>query len=188
VILRRYRCQHNRTEDGDPLSLVDVLSPFDTVVEGQEEIQLIADDLAAELLGAAPSAERKGLGIYVASKTRYAPRWRQLRADGHPIISTWIDEAGPGETADLAEFWQRVVSEIASCERLILFAEEGEVLRGALIEVGLALAFKKSVTVFGSIPWASWQDHPLVSRVADEAAALRWRGPAALRVRPGEEK
>jgi hypothetical protein len=72
AILCRYRCQHNRTEDGDPLSLVDVLSPFDTVVEGQEEIHLIADDLAAELLGAAPSAEREGLATELE---REAHQW-----------------------------------------------------------------------------------------------------------------
>jgi len=82
AILRRHQCQHNRTEDGDPLSLVDVLSPFDTVVEGQEEIHLIADNLAAELLGAAPSAEREGLTLERAEAIEAEIR----RAEADPSV------------------------------------------------------------------------------------------------------
>lgn len=36
------------------------------------------------------------LKIYVASKTRHAAKWKALINKGYNIISTWIDEAGPG--------------------------------------------------------------------------------------------
>lgn len=82
-----------------------------------------------------------GHGIYIASRTRHASRWRSLRASGVPIISTWIYESGEGETSDWAELWERCVREASSCRGLILFAEppEDDCLSGALVEVGVAL-------------------------------------------------
>jgi hypothetical protein len=44
-------------------------------------------------------------GIYIASKTKHAARWLEYRAQGEPIISTWIDEAGEGASADLHDLW-----------------------------------------------------------------------------------
>jgi hypothetical protein len=46
-------------------------------------------------------------GIYIASKTVHAARWRDLRAQGLPIISTWIDEAEIGATGDWPDLWHR---------------------------------------------------------------------------------
>jgi len=46
-VLQHYRCQHTVDYEGDGVSLVDVLSPGDTVKEGLEEIELIVDALAA---------------------------------------------------------------------------------------------------------------------------------------------
>lgn len=43
-------------------------------------------------------------GIYMASKTKHASRWRMFRDQlGEPIISSWIDKVGPDEIADLAD-------------------------------------------------------------------------------------
>ncbi|HKI83910.1 MAG TPA: hypothetical protein VKA63_06210, partial [Candidatus Krumholzibacteria bacterium] len=35
--------------DGDPLSLLDVVSPYDTVKEGKYELRVLADDIADDL-------------------------------------------------------------------------------------------------------------------------------------------
>ena len=89
-------------------------------------------------------------GIYIASKTAHAERWRFLRDKvGDPIISTWIDEAGAGESADLNDLWTRCIAEATSCELLIVYREPGEVLKGAWVEVGAALAVDTPVYAVG---------------------------------------
>lgn len=79
-------------------------------------------------------------GIYIASKTRHADRWLAMRAAGAPIISTWIDEAGDGASIDLHDLWHRCISESCSCQTLIVYREPEDVLKGAWVEIGAALA------------------------------------------------
>jgi hypothetical protein len=90
----------------------------------------------AKAMTATPAPTR----IYIASKTKHAPRWRELRDAGAPIISTWIDEAGEGESKDLADLWNRCVSETKHATALVLYAEPSDALKGAWIELGVALA------------------------------------------------
>ena len=91
-------------------------------------------------------------GIYIASKTKHAPKWRALRANGIPIISTWIDEAGEGETSDYADLWCRCISESKNAAALILYVEEGDVLKGAYVEMGAAVGAGVPVFAVGPIP------------------------------------
>lgn len=125
-------------------------------------------------------------GIYIASRASVPERsatWRMLRdVDGWNIISSWIDEAGPGQTADLEELWNRIESEVCNAERLILYVEPDDFpLKGALIEVGMALAagVKVFVVALGvrleersCRPLGSWIKHPLVDVVASMSEAL----------------
>lgn len=102
-------------------------------------------------------------GIYFASKTKHAPRWQALRASGVPTASTWIDEAGEGQTADYAELSERCVSEISCASAVLLYCEPGELLKGALIEVGIALASGTPVLCVGQCDSLSrvFRMHPL---------------------------
>lgn len=93
--------------------------------------------------------ERGPGGIYIASKTKHAEHWRDWRSRGLPIISTWIDEAGPGESTDLADLWRRCIAEASSCELLVCYREADDVLKGAFIELGAALASGREVWAFG---------------------------------------
>jgi hypothetical protein len=84
--------------------------------------------------------------IYVASRVKHAAMWEAWRAQGAPISSTWIDEAGEGETASLAELWGRIRDEVMGCDRLVFYATADDFpLKGALVEVGMALAFGKPI-------------------------------------------
>lgn len=116
--------------------------------------------------------------IYTASRTRHAPRWKDLRASGVPIIATWIDEAGPGETADMSELWGRCINEAKSAGAVILYREDGETLKGALVEVGAALGAGVPVYVVGCIDTSeySWLNHPLVTLCRTVDSALRLIG------------
>lgn len=112
--------------------------------------------------------------VYVASRASVPERpamWRTRRVLGWRISSSWIDEAGEGETADFGELWTRIEREIRRSDGLILYAEPCDFpLKGALIEVGLALAMEKPVAVVlgGGLlleprslrPMGSWVAHP----------------------------
>ncbi|WP_201829673.1 hypothetical protein [Microvirga zambiensis] len=87
--------------------------------------------------------------IYTASKTSHADKWKALRADGWNVISTWIDEAGIGETECFTDLWHRCISEAAEADYLIVYREPGEVLKGAFVEVGAALASGRPVLAIG---------------------------------------
>lgn len=117
--------------------------------------------------------------IYIASKTIHAPRWRDLRACGAPIISTWIDEAGKGESPDLSDLWMRCISESSRCRALVAYREPGEILKGTFIEIGCALSHRKPVFLVGfGDGTLSFVNHPLCTQASsiEEAIGLaRWK-------------
>ena len=109
--------------------------------------------------------------------------WPNLRDEQHYLItSSWIDEAGVGETDSLSELWERIGKEIARSSRLLLYAESDDFpLKGALIEAGLALGMGKPVIVclpnveldpLSCRPIGSWINHPLVTRCDDLQEAI----------------
>lgn len=116
-------------------------------------------------------------GIYFASKVIHSDKWRRLRNAGVPTASTWIDEAGEGQTADYAELSERCLREIAGAEFLLLYCEPGELLKGALLEAGAALAVGTPVRLVGDCPSLSrvFRKHPLWREFSsvDDAIALR---------------
>ena len=115
--------------------------------------------------------DKKG-GIYVASRVSRADIWRNLRDNmGIAITSSWIDEAGEGETADFGELWTRIQREISSSTGLVFYADVSDApWKGALVEIGMALAMGKpiGVVLIGELegrtlrPIGSWLHHPSV--------------------------
>lgn len=113
-------------------------------------------------------------GVYVASRAtpERSAMWRQLRTTGVPIISSWIDQAEKQETADFSDLWVRMVDEIHRSEFLLLYVEGLDFpLKGALVEVGIALAegIPVKMVLPGILidpvsyrPIGSWIKHPLV--------------------------
>jgi len=107
--------------------------------------------------------------------------WRALRdTQGWPIISSWIDEAGEGETEDMGELWARIHLEIQLSNGVLLYAEPGDFpLKGALIECGMALGIGKPVALV--LPGVenlrligSWVNHPSVKRFDSMGDAQSW--------------
>lgn len=121
--------------------------------------------------------------LYVASRVARASQWRELRASGVPIVSSWIDEAGEGQTTDLSELWTRIVGEILVCDALLFYGDVTDApWKGALVEVGAALALRKPVFVVtpkGVVmpptyqPIGSWVAHPLVTCYMNVDLAVR---------------
>lgn len=117
---------------------------------------------------------RLGPSIYTASKTSQAWRWRGLRDKGFNIIATWIDEAEEGQSADYADLAQRCIEEAAAADITILYCQPGDILKGALLEVGAALAAGKEVRCVGDCESISrvFRKHPRWIECDSLAASL----------------
>lgn len=125
-----------------------------------------------------PNRYRK---IYVSGRASIPERaamWRECRSLGWNINSSWIDA---GETEDLETLWVIIQLEVSDCDTLILYAEEFDFpLKGALVEVGMALGMGKPVIVVlpfepegGTLrPIGSWIKHPRVTIVKTVQEAL----------------
>lgn len=149
-------------------------------------MEALVAQAASPAIGPSAGSEPSGQRIYVASRASLPARpamWRQFRADGWPIISTWIDEAEAGQTDDLGELWRRIEREVTTATALIFYAEPDDIpLKGAYIEVGMALAAGVPVLVVtpglnltapSYRPIGSWVCHPAVSFHRSPDAALR---------------
>ena len=119
-------------------------------------------------------------GFYVASRASIPERpamWQRFRQRDVPIRSTWIDEAGPGETASFADLWTRIQAEISTCSVFVLYVGKGDLpLKGAYVEVGMALSLGIPVRVVADDDsfrrLGNWVGHPLVSRKSSIEEAL----------------
>lgn len=117
-------------------------------------------------------------GIYVASRASIPERgamWRAFRDEGYPIISTWIDEDGVGQTPSMGDLWRRIVDDETTCAALVLYVGQGDLpLKGALVEVGCALA--RGIRVYVVSPpgedVGSWVRHPNVTQCENVRDAL----------------
>lgn len=119
--------------------------------------------------------------IYIASKAYHRPYWRRARdRAGVPIISRWIDVEdkfigtifGDPECLDYTKLWVECVDDVKACDVLVVYVDrdrkhEGdvsEVLKGALLEVGVALGLGKRVIAVGSpdhfLSNGTWLNHP----------------------------
>lgn len=108
-----------------------------------------------EQLESHPELSRKPK-IYIASKARHRPRWRDLRDNrGYDIISHWIDT--PDEYSDdptgldYDKLWRTCIQDVKDCDTLVLYVETDEHLKGALVELGIALALGKDIIVTGDL-------------------------------------
>lgn len=113
--------------------------------------------------------------IYIASKALHRPQWRDYRKLGVPIISRWIDT--PDEHLDrelpagfdFAQLWTQCVEDVVAADVTVVYVEHGEVLKGAILEVGVALGLGKKVVACGPMSTflanGTWIHHPLVSSI-----------------------
>lgn len=125
------------------------------------------------------------LRVYFASKTSHAQKWRDLDLNSKvlKVVARWIkqvilddgdiinksrDIARQGK--DIRDFaarcWIEDQQDIQGADYLVLYAEEGEHLRGGLVEAGIAIEYGIPVICIGSHPdYGSWQWHPMCMRL-----------------------
>ncbi len=115
--------------------------------------------------------------IYMASKASHRPLWRGFRDGGYPINSRWIDVDDKYIGRDLppdydfSRLWIECIEDVLNADALILYCAPGDVLKGALFEMGAAVAAAKMVCVVGDKRTirenGSWLGHPLVLDFTD---------------------
>lgn len=123
------------------------------------------------------STKPKKPRVYTASKLGQAPRWRDLIAERPDIEFTarWPhSHIDVPDTPDFASaFWLEDEQDVRRANAVLVYAEGDEHLRGALVEAGMGIAFRKHVVVVGEHPdYGTWQYHPSVYRVESIDAAL----------------
>lgn len=126
-------------------------------------------------------SRRAGMpSIYVASKVHRASAWRALR-DVYPIVSRWIDKPAEMDAAQYRQLWVECIEDAARrADLLVIKAEDGETLKGCLIEAGATLGQGKPVYQIGDCHSlragdgsdASFVQHPRWHRVPSIGAAV----------------
>lgn len=111
------------------------------------------------------------MNVYIASKAVHGPEWVRKREAGYPVMSTWIDESGVGETSDWPDLWERCVREASSADALVVIRRGDEVLKGAWVEVGAALASGVPVFAVGCGDF-SVRHHRLFTECVSEEEAF----------------
>jgi hypothetical protein len=126
--------------------------------------------------------------VYTASVLSMVSTWKVLKKEWAPQIllnSRWIDHsdivaADAAATEDqFKTAWKENEEDVFNADALLCYAVEGHNLRGALVETGMAIAFRMPVIVCGRSPFfGSWQYHPRCFRVPSLEQAhdllLKW--------------
>lgn len=125
--------------------------------------------------------------IYSASKIWHAKRWQYMRDTlGYNINATWIDIpcGSPSDPTgaklltdeEKCDLWVDCSNQTRDCDMLICYAEKNDEQRGALVEIGGALANDNPVYLIGNCPSfmvaghsdVAFTKHPLFHRVPTE--------------------
>ena len=110
--------------------------------------------------------------IYFASKLKHAEKFIKwaIEHPEHHMVSRWPYLTGlvPDNAEHAVNFWDDDFADIERCDVLVVYAEQGDKLRGALVEVGYALALNKKVIVIGDHPdFGTWRHSKNVVHVTD---------------------
>ena len=125
--------------------------------------------------------------IYAASKTSHAAKWRGLRLRGYNIISTWIDYADGTAVVDWQGLWLACARQAAAANVTLVYVEPGEELRGAYVEMGIAIASGRRIFFVnpGNVRVSDAINHPQVTEFDSLDAALKAIDHLAARAADG---
>lgn len=113
--------------------------------------------------------------VYTASKLKHAEMLRGLARDGFHFTARWpwLVNLPAWEAVPASQWQQDNFDDISRSEALLVYVEFGEHLKGGLVEVGVALAYKIPIWVVGEhTDYSKWRHHPGVHRAGTIDAAL----------------
>jgi len=130
------------------------------------------------------------LKVYFASKINKRDYWKSLCLENDHFIAhaRWLKQVGFEQEqtpANMRVAWMQDEEDVMQADVVVVYGEKDEHLRGALVEAGMAIAFRVPVIVVGDHPdFGTWQHHPGVKRAADLDEAIR----TLHRIKPRYEK
>lgn len=90
---------------------------------------------------------------YVSSKLKHKDFW--LNSDiADQIGSSWLTTEELSNPRDLDDMWTRYLHEIQDCDEFLMYLEDEDVPKGALVELGAAFALGKPIDII----WAGTKD------------------------------
>lgn len=117
--------------------------------------------------------------VYTASKLSAAPMWKDLQklwqkdAFFHARWLRHVEIETPDTPENAEDFWREDEEDIETADVLIVLARPEDHVRGALVEVGMALAKNVPVIVIGEhADYGTWQYHSGVTKAENFGAAL----------------
>ena len=112
-----------------------------------------------------------GPAVYPASKLRHGKMLKDvLNRANIQCAAHWPELVGKisDSTLNAPVFWRRNMMDVANCDMVLLYAEEGDKLRGALVEAGAAFMATKPVIVVGDHQdYGTWKYYPGVLQATD---------------------
>ena len=75
---------------------------------------------------------------------------------------------------EMAVCWIEDHQDVGRSDVVMVYAERGDVLRGAFVEAGMGIALGKFVLAVGDGDFGTWWAHPQVTRAPDLESALKW--------------
>lgn len=134
---------------------------------------------------------QSNIRVYVASKMRHAEKMMKLRNEYPDIHFTarWPITASLGSEANRPVYQWMSESEIdlLNSDCVLVYAEPGEVLKTALVQVGIAYAKRVPIFVVGEHEsYAEWQfNSNIVTRCpnmkkAMDSIRIKFRGPTRV--------
>ena len=125
----------------------------------------------------------KMLRVYPASKTYYAPLFQAYNLKQSKVFfcARWLQhhQHGTPDTSEhaAAQFWQQDEKDVAGSDAVLVYGEPDDVLKGALVEAGMAIAYGVPVILIGEHPaWSTWRWHPEVfhADTIEKAIEMLW--------------
>ena len=115
--------------------------------------------------------------VYMASKLRHSAMLRELVLSRTDICFTarwpYFEHQVPDTKEHASHFWSHDFNDVTYAEVVVVYAEQDDKLRGALVEVGYALALGKPVIVIGDhADYGTWRHANNVRRALDIKEAL----------------
>ena len=117
--------------------------------------------------------------VYIASKAKHAVHWKGFIQLGFVGIQCrWFQYAGSDDDdLDYNQLWSECLEDVQLADVLICYCAPGDVLKGALVEVGIALGLGKRVILVGELDDfkanGSWWNHAGIEFMDTVADALR---------------
>lgn len=107
------------------------------------------------------------LRVYPASKVKHAQKWIDLQESESYLFfhARWLKASkkeADFNNGAFAHLWEMCQEDVQSADVVLIYAEEGDRLKGAFVEAGMALAFGKKVLAVGC--QGTWVHHKNVRR------------------------